>query len=94
MQICILKPAPKRRPSCKVSVRAIASAAKVLKEGSPELVAAVERGEVKVSAAEKQIKTATAEKADRYVADQDKRLAQGKHAIRCASTFPLKNGSR
>ena len=61
-----------------VSVRAIASAAKVLKEGSPELVAAVERGEVKVSAAEKQIKTATAEKADRYVADQDKRLAQGK----------------
>ena len=61
----------------KVSVRAIASAAKVLKEGSPELVAAVERGEVKVSAAEKRIRPATAEKADRYVADQDKRLAQG-----------------
>jgi ParB-like chromosome segregation protein Spo0J len=34
-----------------VSTRLVASAAKVLKEGAPELVAAMERGEVKVSAA-------------------------------------------
>jgi hypothetical protein len=44
----------------KVSTRIIASAAKVLKEGSLELVQAVEQGKIKVGAAEKQIKAKVA----------------------------------
>jgi hypothetical protein len=69
-----------------VSTRSVASASKVLKEGAPELVAAMERGEVKVSAAA-DLSKLPVEKQQEIVAEGPEAVKEAAKAIRETPTL-------
>jgi len=83
-QICGLFKQPEAAKAMNVSLRQVEDAARLLREGSPELIAKVERGEETIHAALKEIKPAKP-KADKAPAEQSESKSEKSKADKPAN---------